>query len=202
MYIDCKGKPCPEPVVLTIKALKNLPTDEVLEVEIDNDAALENLTRTAKQQGCELFVEDKGDNIYRLEFKKAAESCSACGASKIVEGSDRRPLCIAVGGDLFGQGDPELGKILMKSYLYALTQYEDEDLPDTMLFYNGGARLTIEGSESLQDIKTLESRGVEVLTCGTCLDFYKIKDKLSVGGVTNMYQIALTMSDASRTVRI
>ena len=92
-----------------------------------------------------------------------------------------------------------MGKILMKSFLYALTQ--QDELPDTILCYNGGAKLTCEGSESLEDLKDLAARGVEILTCGTCLNFYGITEKLQVGSVTNMYDIVERMSSADRVIK-
>ena len=104
----------------------------------------------------------------------------------------REPTVVAVDTDTMGRGNEELGHILMKGFIYALAH--QEKVPDTMLFYNGGAHLTCEGSESLDDIKELASRGTKILTCGTCLDFYGIKDKLAVGEVTNLYAIAEIVS--------
>jgi selenium metabolism protein YedF len=95
---------------------------------------------------------------------------------------------VAVGSDVMGRGSEELGKILVKGLIYALAH--QETVPKTMLFFNSGARLTCEGSESLDDIRELEGRGTQILTCGTCLDFYGIRDRLGVGGVTNLYAIA------------
>lgn len=98
-----------------------------------------------------------------------------------------------------GEGDPVLGHLLLKGFLYALTQ--QEELPQTVLFYNGGAFLTTEGSESLEDLRFLEESGVEILTCGTCLNHYGLADKLAVGQVTNMYEIAERMTHASLIVK-
>ena len=98
-----------------------------------------------------------------------------------------------------GSGNEELGKVLMKSFLFAVTQLEE--LPKTMLFYNGGATLTTEESDSLEDLKNLEAQGVEIMTCGTCLDYYGLKEKLAVGTVTNMYSIVETMEQASKVIR-
>ena len=98
-----------------------------------------------------------------------------------------------------GSGNDELGKVLIKGFIFAVTQLDT--LPKTMLFYNGGATLTTEGSDSLEDLKSLEAQGVEIMTCGTCLDYYGLKDKLAVGTVTNMYSIVETMAKAGRIVR-
>ena len=98
-----------------------------------------------------------------------------------------------------GEGNEELGKVLIKGFLFAQTQLET--LPDTILFYNGGAKLTCEGSDSIEDLKKLEAAGVQILTCGTCLNYYGLTEKLQVGGVTNMYVIAQTMAEADQVVR-
>ena len=87
----------------------------------------------------------------------------------------------------------------MKGFLFALSQLDE--LPETILFYNGGAYLTTECPDSLEDLKAMENQGVEILTCGTCLDYYGLKEKLQVGGVTNMYQIAEKLAGATQVIQ-
>ena len=106
---------------------------------------------------------------------------------------------VAVASDTMGEGDPALGKILMKGFLYALSQMDT--LPETILFYNGGVMLTTEGSESLEDLKAMEEQGVKIYSCGTCLDFYDRKDLLKVGEVTNMYTIVELMAKAEKILK-
>lgn len=106
---------------------------------------------------------------------------------------------VVISADHMGEGDEELGKILINSFLFALKKAPS--LPDTMLFYNGGAKLTAEGSPCLEDLKELEAMGVELLTCGTCLNYYNLTEKLLVGSVTNMYTIAETMLEAAKILR-
>ena len=106
---------------------------------------------------------------------------------------------IVISSDRMGEGEEELGKVLIKGYIYALTQLET--LPKTILFYNKGAYLTCEGSASLEDLKSLEAQGVEIFTCGTCLNYYGLSEKLQVGSVTNMYVIADTMAKAGKVVK-
>jgi selenium metabolism protein YedF len=113
--------------------------------------------------------------------------------------TDARPV-ILVASEFLGAGDDKLGSMLMKSYMYALT--ESDVKPKTMLFLNSGVKLTTEGSDSLESIKTLESQGVEIMSCGTCLDFYGLKEKLAVGQVTNMYSIVEKTNGSSNTIRI
>ena len=111
----------------------------------------------------------------------------------------KKKTVVAVTADHMGEGNEELGKVLIKGFLFAQTQLET--LPDTILFYNGGAKLTCEGSDSIEDLKKLEAAGVQILTCGTCLNYYGLTEKLQVGGVTNMYVIAQTMAEADLVVR-
>lgn len=207
MVLDCKGKACPLPVVMSIRAMQELPQGEVLTVEVDNETAVENLTRMAQEKGYGLAVEQTSASEWHLNLTRegaAEKSAAAEEISSLVKscGAPTGPTVVAVGTNEMGQGDPKLGAILMKSFLFSLTQLEDRELPQTMLFFNGGAKLTVEGSVSLEDLRGLEKRGVKIQTCGTCLDFYGIKEQLGVGSVTNMFSIAQQLLAAGKVVRI
>lgn len=108
-------------------------------------------------------------------------------------------MVIVLASDQMGQGDEVLGKLLIKGFIYALTQ--QDKLPETVLLFNGGARLSCECSDSLEDLKELEAQGVEILTCGTCLNHYGLQDEIRVGSVTNMYEIVEKMTGAKKLVR-
>ena len=211
MRIDARNKPCPQPVVMALNALKELKEGEYLEVLINNPEAAENLKRMAagKDLGAEAFEEGQDQVVKIGPAAGNAGNGSTDGTAEEPEtlecpaagtGSRRPVTAAAIGSDRMGSGDDDLGRILVKSFLFSLTQMDS--VPDTVLFFNGGARLTTEGSASLEDIRTLEKRGAVILTCGTCLDYLGIKDKLAVGGVTNMYEIADKMFSADRLVRI
>ena len=111
----------------------------------------------------------------------------------------RKDTVIVISSDRMGEGNDELGAVLMKGFIFAVSQLEE--LPKTMLFYNGGATLTAEGSDSLEDLKSLEAQGVEILTCGTCLNYYGLTEKLQVGSVTNMYTIVEKMAEADKIIK-
>ena len=98
-----------------------------------------------------------------------------------------------------GEGSEELGQILMKGFIYALTELDE--LPSTILLYNSGVKLSTEGSNSINDLKTLQAQGVEILSCGTCLNYYELTEELEVGEVTNMYFILEKMSQADKIIR-
>ncbi len=197
MTIDARGKACPQPVVLALHALTELKEGETLEVWVDNDAAVENLRRMAGQKGRSAHVKQESD-FWRVFIGEGGEAPSQpeAGCCAIMGGD----TVVAVSSDTMGRGSEELGRTLMKGFLYALAQLETP--PRTLLFFNGGAKITVEGSQSLEDLRELERRGTEILTCGTCLDYYGLKEQLAVGSVTNMYRIAEILTQADRLVNL
>lgn len=199
--INAMGDACPIPVVKTMKALKALGGAGTVVTSVDNQTAVKNVTRMATGKGCAVSTEQVGDKEWRLTITadKAVDVAEGEPESATCEVEPTGKFVVQVSSEVMGVGDDALGHKLMKSFFYALTQLDE--LPQTILLYNGGAHLTCEGSSCLDDIKGLADQGVEVLTCGTCLDHYGITDTLAVGEVTNMYVIAQKLSDASRVVR-
>ena len=198
--VNAMGDACPIPVVKTKKAMETLQAGDVVETLVDNKIAVENLTKMAKQTGCEVKSQklEEGKYSVQITVAEAKEQSGDSAANVVCSPAPVSNKVVVIRSSVMGEGDPELGKVLIKGFLYALSQ--QEELPKTMLFYNGGAHLTCEGSASLDDLKELEQRGVRILTCGTCLNFYGLSEKLKVGEVTNMYEIAETMSKASLIV--
>lgn len=190
--IDCKGLLCPKPVILTKNELEAIEEGE-LEVIVDNIAAKENVTKFVKSQGCECKLEEKGGLYYITIIKGLNTSC------EVMDFTNNKPV-ILITSDKFGTGDDKLGIALMKSYLFALTEADIK--PDKIFFVNSGVRLVCEGTEVLDSIKALFNAGVEINSCGTCLDFYSLKDKLLIGEVTNMYTIVECTNKASNTIKI
>lgn len=187
--VDAIGQVCPVPIIMTKNALKDIEKGQV-EVSVDNRISLENLQKMSKEMGYDYTVEESGD-IFKIVINKMRES---------VELRESEENTVVVIDSLhMGKGDVELGRILMKGFIYTLS--EMEELPKTILFYNEGVKLAIEGAESLQDLKSLEERGVEILSCGTCLNFYGITEKLRVGSVTNMYTILERQMKATRVIK-
>lgn len=187
--VDAIGQVCPVPIIMTKNALKDIEEGQV-EVSVDNRISLENLQKMSKEMGYDYTVEESGD-IFKIVINKMRES---------VELRESEENTVVVIDSLhMGKGDVELGRILMKGFIYTLS--EMEELPKTILFYNEGVKLAIEGAESLQDLKYLEERGVEILSCGTCLNFYGITEKLRVGSVTNMYTILERQMKATRVIK-
>ena len=192
--LDCRGKACPRPVIETKKALADKGAVCTL---VDNEIAVQNLQKMAAHVGAASEVEKRGDDFAVHVTPGAAPAAAA--DEQALPAAPAGKTVVAVTSGQMGQGDDKLGGILIKGFLFALTQLDT--LPDTLVFYNAGAFLTCEGSPCLEDLKTLEEAGCEILTCGTCLDFYHLKEKLAVGGVTNLYDIAQRLTTAARVVR-
>lgn len=206
MKIDARGKQCPLPVIEAKNALKDAPEGEIMEILVDNEIAVQNLLKMADHKGLTSSSTKTGEREYLVKIVAGASGEEAL--KKLEEETSlepekkderRRGMVAVISADHMGEGDPVLGHLLLKGFLYALTQ--QEELPQTVLFYNGGAFLTTEGSESLEDLRFMEESGVEILTCGTCLNHYGLADKLAVGQVTNMYEIAERMTHASLIVK-
>lgn len=163
-----------------------------LEVFVDNEIAVQNVSKMAANEGGDVTSEKIAEGKYRVEIRLSS-------VDKVEKEETEKHTIVVVSSDRMGSGNDELGKVLIKGFIFAVTQLEK--LPEKMLFYNGGAVLTCEGADTLEDMKSLEAQGVEILTCGTCLDYYGMKEKLQVGSVTNMYAIVEAMSQADRIIR-
>lgn len=204
--VNAMGDACPIPVIKTKKAIQALSEADTIEVLVDNEIAVKNVSKMAAAEGGSVSSEQLGEGEYKVTIVvsggKSSQSEDGQVASETVciEGCDSgKNTVVVIASDRMGEGNDELGKVLIKGFVFALTQLEQ--LPKTILFYNGGATLTTEGSDSLADLKLLEEQGVEILTCGTCLDYYGLKEKLCVGRVTNMYTIVETMNAADQILR-
>lgn len=199
--IDCKGMACPLPVVNAKKASEELNSGDVLTVLVDNEIAVQNLTRFAEHKGFGVSAEKKADQEYAVIMQIAGGAAAPAREEEVacVMDSRRKGMLVVLSANVMGTGDPKLGTSLMKAFVFALTK--QDQLPDTILCYNTGAYLTCEGADTLEDLKLLESEGVTILTCGTCLDFYGLKEKLAVGGATNMYDIVERMENAAQIIK-
>ena len=226
MRLDERGKQCPLPVIDTKKALGRCNAGEIVEVTVDNEIAVQNLRKMADHKGLKSSFEKTGDREFQVRITagnaepgrsvngQAAEGGQAGVGGMAAEGNEaagaaqdtacqpdcrRKGMVVVLSSNLMGQGDGTLGKLLMKGFVYALT--EQDSLPETVLLYNSGAYLSCEGSDNVEDLRNLEAQGVEILTCGTCLNHYGLADKLKVGSVTNMYEIVERMTGARLLVR-
>ena len=193
--IDAIGMACPIPVIQTKKAIRNIEVDGSVETLVDNEASMENLLKMAHEMKLDSTSEKLEDHRYRVVITKGK-------SDENIEKNDtasNKKMIIALSSDKMGEGIDELGDVLMKGFIYTLT--EMDIMPTTVLLYNGGAKLTVEGAPTLVDFKILEEAGVEILTCGTCLNYYNLGDRLAVGEVTNMYTIMERLQDADKVIK-
>ncbi len=205
--IDARGLACPLPVVNAKQAAAEMPNGGVITVLVDNEIAVQNLSKFAEQKGYTASAEKKAKKEFAVTINVTAVDSNAASAPTEAEeieedctiDNKQKGLLVVLSANTMGTGDEKLGKNLMKAFVFSLTK--QDVLPETILCYNTGAYLTTEGSEVLEDLKTMEAEGVQILTCGTCLDFYGLKEKLAVGSVTNMYDIVERMENARRIVK-
>ena len=189
--VDARGLSCPQPVIATKKALEAITAGVVITI-VDNEISKENVMKFAAANHCEVSCEERNGAFYIRITKAGTVDLPASQPTEETPNASAGKTVYFINQDVLGQGSMDLGAILMKSFFYTLT--ETEDLPRSILFVNSGVYLTIAGSPVLELINNLATRGVTILSCGTCLDYYKIKDKLAVGGITNMYTIVAEMN--------
>ena len=187
--VDARGLDCPQPVILT-KRVMDVNSGEEIVTLVNSQTALENVCKLASSQGYSFVIETQGAESRIHMTKQNAKQCS--------QNAPEKDVAILVKSPYFGQGDEELGEVLMKSFFYTLTEIEPE--LKNIIFMNGGVHLTTEGSPILEHLQFLEQKGVQVLSCGTCLDFFGKKDKLLVGQVTNMYTASEILFNAGKTL--
>ena len=203
--VDAMGDQCPIPVIKTKKALKEITETTLVEVHVDNEIAVQNLSKMAKQKNLEYTCEKIEDQHYIIKINAEAEGVSiqqkapAENDKEICYPDRKSNTVVVLSSNQMGNGSEELGQILMKGFIFALTELDE--LPSTVLLYNSGVKLSTEGSNSIEDLKTLQAQGVEILSCGTCLNYYDLTEKLQVGDVTNMYFILEKMAQADKIIR-
>lgn len=216
MIINALGKPCPIPVVEAKKALTGQDVSMVV-VKVDNIVAVQNLEKMADGYGYGFSHVENSVDSFEVTI------CKSGSASAVIESSDSdktpnagsdsevfsasegdkgyvKKLAIVVGSDTMGKGSEELGKILIKGFLYSLTELPVP--PKHVIFLNSGAYLTSDGANTIDDLKKLEDKGTEIVTCGTCINYYELQDKLAVGKIVNMYEITERLAGSDSVVNI
>ena len=193
--VDARGLACPQPVIQTRSALRESSNVTVI---VDNETSQKNVTRMAEKLGHTVQAEQQGEDIYLyIRGEGTAPVELEVGRAAPAEG----PLVLVVPGEHMGRGEhEELGHILVRAFFHTLG--EVEPLPQTIVFFNGGVKLVVQGSPVLEDLSALSEQGIEILACGTCLEYYGLKDQLAVGEISNMYTIAETMLGAGRVVKL
>ena len=189
--IDARNLDCPQPVLLTTEALKKADTVTTI---VNNEIARQNISRLAKSRGCKVTVEQKEDGIYLTLTKKEAQAAEE-------EPRAASGIVLFIASDILGRGENvELGSLLMHSFLNTLGALTSR--PESIVFMNNGVKLVADGSAVVGELKQMESQGVEILACGTCLSRLGLTEKIAVGQVSNMYTLADTLLRAEKVVAL
>jgi selenium metabolism protein YedF len=204
--LDMQGQPCPIPVVKAKELLAGQDAEGVV-VVVDNFVAVQNLEKMAKGTGCAFSYAGEG-SLYRVSIVKGADSGPFLGGqpggaqdkpSETAGGAKNGPV-VLITADSMGRGAEELGRLLIKGFIFSLTRLNP--LPEAVIFLNGGARLTTEGANTVPDLKTLEEKGTGIYTCGTCANYYKLTEALAVGSIVDMMNIVTHLGKASFVITI
>lgn len=212
IIVDARGKLCPEPIIETKKAIQEQGVPVI--TMVDNEIARQNVEKMAQQMGFyaesseieggfRILIQSVSSDVLSAVMGDAAKALEqhlpALEPVAFAPQSAMGKTVVILSSNCMGTGDDALGAALMKGFVYALTQLDTA--PDTVLLYNGGAKLSAEGADTVEDLKVLQENGAEILTCGTCLSHYGLTDALAVGSVTNMYTIAETLMEAGKVIR-
>ena len=192
--IDARGLACPKPVVLTKKAMAE--NDEILTI-VDNKTASENVAKLARKMKAEVTIVEEAEDYFKIMIKKTAADKAAAAVGSESESQQGKVYLVA--SDTLGEGEEELGKILIKGFLSTLLDIKPQ--PEKVIFLNAGVKLAVLEKDVTAVLADLEAAGVKILLCGTCLDYYNLSDQVEVGEVSNMYEIVDSLNSSS-TVRV
>ncbi len=195
--VDCRGLNCPEPVLKTKDVLASNP-DKIIHVLVDNETARENVLRFARSQERNA-VWEKENNHFVITISGESEQ-KASELLFVKDDESRKNTVLFIATDEMGKGSRELGTMLMRNFIYTLTKRDQ--LPAAIIFMNAGVKLSIANSPVIEELEHLEQNGVQILVCGTCLDYYELKEKHKAGLVSNIYDIADLLLEADRVIRI
>lgn len=194
-HLDCRGKLCPKPLLETRRAIEAL-AEGSLTVMVDHPAARENVARAMVDAGHEVLIEE-GAGEWTLTITKCGASPLPAADEPTSPAAAVKTVVLAADAGL-GRSDPALGKVLMSSFLTTIGELQKA--PEAIILMQGGVRLVCEGSDCLDALQQLDERGVEILACGTCLDYFGLMDKMRVGAISNMAEIAETLMTAGRII--
>jgi len=187
--VDARGLPCPRPVIETKKALKEIEEGSIT-VIVDRPEASENVQRFAKSQGCKVKVSQK-EGIFRIAISKTQST---------KDEAKKHDVVVFITGEHLGTGDEIPCKKLMKSFLETLCNSEAK--PAKIILMNSAVKLAAEGSDVLEALQLLEEQGVQILSCGACVDYYQLNNVLRAGKINNMYDAIQSLMSAEKVIKI
>ena len=192
--VDCRGLACPQPVLTTKQALDHLKEGKLI-VIVDNASSCNNVERFVHSQGCSIEIKEQGQDFYIHIQKPNGEY----DEKAIGTGQKEKKVVVYINSQLLGGGDEALGSFLMKAFLKTLLDLEPK--PSRLILVNSGVQLAAEDSKVLETLQMLSEKGVEIVCCGTCIEFYKLDGKMKVGVISNMYDIIQSMMEADHVIR-
>jgi selenium metabolism protein YedF len=199
--IDVKGKKCPMPLIETKKALKEIGRNEALKVITDSANAVKNVTHYLEDNGIPVHTVQSG-NVWEININKGDNDLENTTPEAYCPTSEEmdKSFVVVYAKDRLGEGSEELGNALVGAMLN--TMKEMDTLPQKIIFINSGINLVIKSSLVISQLKVLESKGVELISCGTCLDYYGKMDELAVGRISNMLEIMESMTNVGKVINV
>jgi selenium metabolism protein YedF len=194
--VDARGLACPQPVVLTKKALEETPEGKII-VLVDAENARDNVVRLAESQGCAASVTEAAGS-FTVTIEKKAGSVQQGAAFEATCAVPEGEIVYLFDSDHIGSNH-ELGKVLVNGFLNAALSLPHKKC--TIILISGGVRLAVAGSYALEVFGKLVDYGFSILICGTCLDFFKIRDKVRVGTISNALEIMGRMTGAAKVIK-
>lgn len=209
IVVNATGRACPESVAMTKAALDK--GAEELEVLVDNPEAATNVKRLLEGRGFRVLLQDEDGRLKLTAGKKTEPSVSTSRASasqaqapapaapmpvpRPVEG-----MAVLITGKTLGRNDEELGEILVKGFLGALSQLDVP--PRTVALINEGVKLALFDSSSCDHLKNLERKGTNILVCGTCVNHFGITDSVGAGVISTMFEIVEALNGSGRILSL
>lgn len=194
---DCRGIACPQPVLITKEIIEQFP-NELIEIRVDNEASKENVIRFFKSQGWSVSLKMAKDGSFYITG--APGSCEIFHGEEVTPETSSQKVLVFIPTDRFGTGSDELGRALMKNFILTLSEIGESLW--RIILVNGGVRLAVKNSPVLSALREIEKRGVDILVCGTCLEYFDILKEKEVGQTTNMLDIVTSMQLATKVIRI
>lgn len=200
--VDARGLSCPQPVLEAKRVIDEQLSDH-FRVLVDSETSRENVSRFARNKGFQVEVRENGTEQFEIEIRRPESSPELQAPEELIpcpvpQTSTQTRNVVYVANDCMGRGDDELGHKLMRGFLR--TWIDMDRKPWRIIFINAGVRLTTIDDEAVEAVSMLQEKGVEVLSCGTCLQHFGLEDKLRVGKVTNMYEVIESMNAATKVI--
>ena len=200
--VDTRGQLCPAPLIAAKKALREIPAGESFTLLTDNQTSFDNLIRFLKDNNAHVKVIETA-GVWSLTITRISDNVSGGKKqdynSPSITHFEKGNYIVVVTSDKMGEGDEELGHLLMGNFIKALKDLDR--LPRKMVLYNKGVTLVADSSPVIQHLRDLEKMGVDLLICSTCVNYYSLESSVGAGILSNMYTIAEVMASSGNIIK-